>query len=166
LLYNNQPNPNFQTGPVLGGWVNRLRLIHGDKPKELYILSNEVLDFTIDVLLNTRNVLGYVNTKTDKCINDIVTVIKRDGALYDKNSVIANEIGVKPIKISNMKSGGEFVECVLSESYDIEYCKVTGKDKSRRKVERFLFKLKTVSFSDDELCECLNLEKIISVTPV
>lgn len=146
--------------------AHRLRLIHGNELKELYILSNEVLDFTVDELLNTRTDLGYTKTDTDERVEKIIQVIKDDGALYDKNAVIAHEIGEKPSDIANLKSDGEFVDRVLSESYDIEYCKVTGKDKSRRTVERGMFKIKTTSFSKDELCECLNLKKVVSITTV
>jgi len=79
---------------------HRLRLIHSDRDKELILLTNEVLDFTIDDLI----VNGGKEVKVaDEIILKMEEVILTDGFILAKNIKIAEVTGFSIQAIADNK---------------------------------------------------------------
>lgn len=113
--------------------IHRLRLIHGNKPKEVYILTNEILDVTVDELFRADK----TKPATEKRIELIQEKIIDCGYLHNKNNAICEATGLTVNDMKNLKRDG-FEERVLS-SPEIELIEVHGKDTTNRKVEKSYF---------------------------
>lgn len=96
--------------------VHRLRLIHGERDKEVHILTNEVLDVSIDELHR----LDKAKVKTDDRIELIRRVIKEKGELENKKSVIVDATGLPPEVVANLRRG-DFKARLLKGSEIITY---------------------------------------------
>ncbi len=81
--------------------AHRLRLIHSDKPKELFLLTNEVLDITIDELFRMEK----KKHKSDERIQQIIQAIIDKGFVKNSPKDIAELAELTPKQISNMKAG-------------------------------------------------------------
>jgi BT4734-like, N-terminal domain len=79
--------------------VHRLRLIHGSEKKRVILLSNEVLDLTVDKLIDFRDI--FISPERRK----IVEAIKRLKVLtFKKSSIIAEESSLSSKQVTNSKS--------------------------------------------------------------
>ncbi len=81
--------------------AHRLRLIHPDQPKELFLLTNEVLDMTIDELFR----MNKKKHKSDERIQQITQAIIDKGFVKNSPKAIAELAELTPKQISNMNAG-------------------------------------------------------------
>ncbi|MFK5948966.1 MAG: BT4734/BF3469 family protein [Methylococcales bacterium] len=129
--------------------AHRLRLIHGDKPKKLYLMSSDVLDITVDELLNTDTVFGKRNKLSEDRIAEIFKAVRKLGFLYNKNSVIASETSMSPKDVANLKRSSR-LDQLLKEA-GISVRTFTGINKQRKAVKRPFFVVDSYGPTNDEL---------------
>jgi hypothetical protein len=109
--------------------IHRLRLIHGDKPKEVYILTNEVLDVTVDELFRSEK----SKPASDERIKLIQGYILKNSYLRDKSNDICEATDLSASVLKNLKRNN-FVERVLSNP-DIEYLEIEAVSTKNRTVK-------------------------------
>lgn len=114
--------------------AHRLRLIHGDKIKTLCIMSKDVLDITVDELINTVDVFGKRHTKSEKRINEIIDTVKEHGYIQNKDSVIAGATSMRAKDVANLRRNSRLDE--LLKKAAISFKKYIGVNKSRKSVTK------------------------------
>ena len=98
---------------------HRLRMIHGTEEKELFLMTNEVLDFTVDELLD------FKGTKLQNIIKRMEVVIERDGEISSSNKIIGMEIDERQGLVADNKQG-------INEYFKDRCLKRDEKDKAGR----------------------------------
>jgi hypothetical protein len=100
--------------------AHRLRLIHSDQPKELFLLTNEVFDITVDELFRMEK----IKHKTDERIQQIIQAILKKGFVKNTPKAISELAGLKPKQVSNLKE--ELNEAILRSSEQLQLIEMTG----------------------------------------
>jgi len=77
--------------------AHRLRLIHSDRKKELFIFTNEVLDLTLDAVILNETIGERIISKMEK-------VIENEGFIINTNKEIANSIEMKSTQIRDNRA--------------------------------------------------------------
>ena len=85
--------------------AHRLRLIHKHKPdqkKKLYILSNRVLNITVDKLVSKKDVEMKISPSSIKKIRSIASAIKREGGIKMDQKSLASASGLTVDQIKTL----------------------------------------------------------------
>jgi hypothetical protein len=116
--------------------LHRLRLIHGSKQKELLYISNEIVDLTVDKLVDVRSIFKD-RPVFDKRIEELVNAINKNGALRNTNKILASVTALSNGQIAEMKRQDDFIDVVRGQG--IEVYSFDGRNKHRKRVTGEVF---------------------------
>jgi hypothetical protein len=116
--------------------LHRLRLIHGSKQKELLYISNEIVDWTVDNLVDVRSIFND-RPVFDKRIEELVNAINKNGALRNTNKILASVTALSNGQIAEMKRQDDFIDVVRGQG--IEVYSFDGRNKHRKRVTGEVF---------------------------
>lgn len=104
---------------------NRIRMIHGNKVKNVYILTKTVVDIKVDHVVTCAELLGGYKPNVDKKTM-ILNYINDNNFVDLKNNVMSKDINVKITDIENFKKkNGDWIK----ETFDV--IDVKGRNTSR-----------------------------------
>jgi hypothetical protein len=109
--------------------AHRLRLLHGNHKKSLTLVTNEVLDITIDELIT--GVLGNTSKSRNFNLDQVTGAVRRDRCVKLKHADLASAAGIENAKLKNI--GMKKVREELALHRDIKILKVDGRDRHRNR---------------------------------
>ena len=116
--------------------AHRLRLIHGDKIKNLYILSNDVLDITVNELVNSDDKFGRTHSKTITKYQVIADGIYQSKVVQNTPKLLSIASNIDKVAINYLKKKDDFAKNIIQCNDKIQLFKYTGTDNNNRTVTK------------------------------
>jgi len=117
--------------------ANRLRLIHGDKIKNLYILSNDVLDMTVTELINSDDEFGRIHNKTLTKYQVLADGIQNKKIVRNMPAALSFASGLSKADISNLKKKkDDFIKQIIQCNNEIDLLEYKGSDTNYKKTTK------------------------------
>ena len=112
--------------------IHRLRLIHpSDHKKEVIFLSNEIVDVTVDELIDVRSLLKH-RPVFDERMARLANAVKERGVVRATNRALSEITGMPANKISEMKRSDDFADVL--RAMGVESRSYQGRNRYRKRV--------------------------------
>jgi len=131
--------------------AHRLRLIYGDQVKNLYILSNDVLDITVNELVNSDDEFGRIHDKTILKYQTIADGICKSKVVQNTPKALSIASNIDKSAISNLKKKADFANSVIQCNDKIQLFEYTGTDNNYKTITKQFYMVKESEPTKSEL---------------